>query len=96
MLFARVYSDALLHLSGTNSKYCESVILPIITLGDVDFYSFKSNPDGKIDINQYGLPTTEMYKKTNASATKAKPIYCEQPAAYILMYILDQAKESKK
>lgn len=95
-LIISAYSDALQHLRGDNSQYCETVILPIITLGEVDFCRFKAKPDGTIDLNKNGLPTTEMYKKRNANAKKAAPIYCEQPAAYILMYLLDQAKESKK
>lgn len=95
-LIISAYCEALQHLSGNNSQYCETVILPIITLGEVDFFSFKVKADGSIDLNQSGLPTTEMYKKRDTKAKKAVPIYCEQPAAYILMYLLDQAKESKR
>ncbi len=95
-LIESAYSEALQYLNDENALYCETVILPILTLGEVEFYSFKTFRDGRIDLNQNGLPTTEMYKKTNPNAVEATPVYCEQPAAYTLMYLLDQAKESKK
>ena len=95
-LIRSAYKNVFSYLGTENGKYCESVILPIITLGEVDFHSFKKNSSGSIELNKSGLPTTEIYKIRNKMANKAEPLYCEQPAAHVLMYILFQAKESKR
>lgn len=90
------YGNAISYLGGNNAKYCETVILPILTLGGIDFYDFKRLDNGQIFLNAKGLPITELYKKRDPRAKKATPCYCEQPASYILMYLLDQAKESMR
>ena len=81
------YKDTLNFFTGNAQPY-EVAITPILTLGCVKFARFARNEKGDIDLDsKFSTPTRPIYKFTKRDA-QPEPRYCEQPAVYVLAYLL--------
>lgn len=91
------YSDLFEHLnSPINRPFFNIAILPVLTLGNIEFKMFKSGATGvrtaKDMLFGYHLQTGTA-SGSNIELPPFAPMYCEQPLLYILLYELAKIKK---
>ncbi len=83
------YQPVFTSLCGQNAKNCVLAITPIVTMGVIQFGTFKRDEATGAIEEKLGIPTA-IYHKT-AGKTELEPKYCEQLIYYLLAYILKTA-----
>lgn len=87
------YKELIQYFADSKPKF-EVAVTPIFTLGGVAFHRFQRGKDQKIEVNeQTGCPK-EMYYIPDRTVKQPIPKYCEQPAVYLLAYLLQLASEN--
>ena len=88
------YKETLNFFAGNAQPY-EVAITPIFTLGSVKFSHF-ARKDGEIDLDPtFRTPIKPIYKFTKRGA-RPEPLYCEQPAVYVLAYLLKVLSQQRR
>lgn len=72
-----------------NKNHFDVAILPILTIGGIEFYEFEAEPDKKDILTGeikyvYCAPSEE--KEGSGASPEFKPMYCEQPLIYTLLF----------
>lgn len=91
------YSDLFEYLSlPSNKPFFNVAILPVLTLGNIEFKMFKAGATGvrtaKDMLFGYNFQTGETVGN-NVDLPPHAPMYCEQPLLYILLYELAKIKK---
>lgn len=77
------YGDLLDHIASPNlAGHCTAAVLPIISLGGLEFFGFKDNDDSPTASQEY------IYHANNGKLAEYKPLYCDQPLLYSIAYIM--------
>lgn len=76
------YSELLAYLCNEeNRKYFTVAIMPVLTLGGIEFKCFTNNTDSK------GISSNDIkYSYCDIGMDKYSPKYCEQPLIFSLLY----------
>jgi hypothetical protein len=77
------YGELLQYLASPNlAGHCTAAVLPIISLGGLEFFGFKNNDISPTASQEY------IYHANNGNLAEYRPLYCDQPLLYSLAYIL--------
>lgn len=91
------YKDLIHYFKRSASKY-EVAVTPIFTLGDAMFSHFERDKETmEIKMNELsGTPEKAIYYFGDTAAKEPHPLHCEQPLVYLLVYLMQMARNAKK
>lgn len=90
------YKELIHYFKRTPDKY-EVAVTPIFTLGDAMFSHFERD-DETMDIilnGASGTPEKAIYYFPDTAVKESHPQYCEQPLVYLLVYLMQSARNTK-
>ena len=77
------YRELLEHIASPNLReHCTAAVLPILSLGGLEFFDFENNSVNPTASQEY------IYHANCGNAARYQPVYCDQPLLYAIDYIL--------
>ena len=92
-----VYKETFDYLGGENANNCVLAITPIFTMGGIEFSQFEREGRNIKIKEEYGkkVPEKAFYRHWN-DEKEPKFEFCEQPLLYILVFMLENARQKKE
>lgn len=81
------YRELLEYIASPNLReHCTAAVLPILSLGGLEFFGFENNSESPTASQEY------IYHANRGNRAEYQPLYCDQPLLYSIAYIMKTAK----